>query len=317
MNTPAGGGAPRTGTSQKTIAIVVCVIVVIAMVGIAFTVMVLTKSGSPSATVRDYLDSVESGDKGRSYDTTIWKLNESLYSDWTDMIDIGEVDYHFEINSLTEIHQKDMTVQEKHVMNETAQTIEKLLGVVVQDYCIIKFNMTVTWTDQGVPQPQTENSTGHFLLVKVDGSWLIVLMLDQLEDLLGYHPPLTPIATLSRSIFTNGVRITIASITRTDVPWDDVGVDLSAPGYSVGWYPTDDLATGSAVTSNYSDLPLGPIDVCCWFTDLTGNGFVNSGDYFTLFTYGGAPTFSAAVTYSVDLVYEPNGSHMATMTFTG
>lgn len=314
MNTPMGGGTPQAGSSQKTIAIVIAVVVVIALIGIAVTVMVLTRSGSPGATAREYLDSATSGDKGRAYNTTIWKLNQSLYSDWADM-NFGEVDHQFEINSLIEIHQKDMTVQEKHVMNETAQKIEELFGVVVQDYCIVKINMTVTWTDQGVPQ--TDNSAGQLPLVKVDGSWLIVLMLDDLEDLLEYHPPLTPIATLWRSTITNGVMITIVSITRTDVPWDDVGVDLSAPGYSVGWYPTDDLATGSAVASNYSDLPLGPIDVCCWFTDLAGNGFVNSGDYFTLFTYGGAPTFSAAVTYSVELVYEPNGSHMATMTFTG
>ncbi len=315
MNTPMGGGTPQAGSSQKTIAIVIAVVVVIALIGIAVTMMVLTKGGSPSATVRDYLDSVESGDKGRSYDTTIWRLNESLYSDWTDMMDVGEADYHFEINSLTEIHQKDMTVQEKHVMNDTAQTIETLLGVVVQDYCIIKLNLTVTWTDQGAPQ--TENSTWQFPLVKVDGSWLIVLMLDDLEDVLGYHPPSTPEASLSRSAVTNGVKITIVSITRTDVPWDDVGVDLSVPGNSVGWYPTDDLATGSAVTANYSDLPLGPINVCCLFTDLTGNGYINGGDFFTLFTYGGVPTFSAAVTYSLDLVYEPNGSHMSSMTFTG
>ncbi len=315
MNTPAGGGAPRIGTGQKTIAIIVAVIVVIALVGIAFMVMFLTKSGNPTATVRDYLDSAESGDRGRAFNTTIWKLNQSLYSDWVDIINIGEVDYHFEINSLTEIHQKDMSVQEKHVMNETANAIEKIYGVVVQDYCIIKFNITATWTDHGVPK--TENSTGQFPLVKVGGAWLIVLMLDDLEDRVGYHPPVTPTATLSRSPISNGVMITIASVSRTDVPWDDIGVELSAPGGSVGWYPSDDLATGSTVTANYTDSPLGPINVCCLFTDLTGNGYINGGDYFTLFTYGGAPTFSTEVTYSLDLVYEPNGSHMAFMTFTG
>ena len=136
-----------------------------------------------------------------------------------------------------------------------------------------------------------------------------------------YHEPapVTPTATYSKIRITNGIRVSIVSITRTDVPWDDVSVRLTDGASLAEWATyTADLDGGSAASHNYSAKELGALTVCCWVTDVSGNGFVNGADFFTLFTYGVAPAFSPAMTYGAVLVYDPTGETIgASVVFTG
>jgi hypothetical protein len=128
----------------------------------------------------------------------------------------------------------------------------------------------------------------------------------------------TPVAALARNTITNGVKFTIVSITRTDMPWDDVRIQLSDGTNIAEWSPTRALQT-STVGHNYStSTALTGLTVCLWIYDLSGNGFVNGADYFTLFTYGGATGFAYDTVYSAVLLYEPSGERIGqAITFTG
>ena len=126
----------------------------------------------------------------------------------------------------------------------------------------------------------------------------------------------TPVAALARNTITNGVEFTIAAITKTDVPWDDVKIQVSDGTNSAQWSPTKAFQS-TTVGHNYSaSAALTGLTVCLWIYDVSGNGFVSGTDYFTLTTSGG-PTFSSATTYTVTIVYAPTGSSMTSASFTG
>jgi flagellin-like protein len=129
----------------------------------------------------------------------------------------------------------------------------------------------------------------------------------------------TPAATYSKATYTNGQRINIVSITKTDVPWDDVKVQLSDGTNFAEWDTvTTDLDGGSAVSKNYTTKALGTLTICLIVTDVGGNGFVSGTDYFVVYTYGGASTFAAGTQYSAALVYTVTSEKMGTgITFTG
>ena len=129
----------------------------------------------------------------------------------------------------------------------------------------------------------------------------------------------TPTATYTRSLILNGQRISVVSITETDVGWDDVKVQLTDGTSFAKWLPTSaNLDGGSALSCNLSSNVLGSLTVCCVVFDVSGNGCVNQGDYFTLFTFSGATAFSSSTTYTAVLVYEPTGEKIGTgVSFTG
>jgi hypothetical protein len=128
----------------------------------------------------------------------------------------------------------------------------------------------------------------------------------------------TPAATYQKATITNGQKITIVSITKTDVPWDDVKIQVSDGTNIAEWIPAEALQT-STVGHNYSEsIALTGLTVCLWIYDVSGNGFVNGADYFTLFTYGGATSFASSTAYSAVLLYEPTGERVGQpITFTG
>jgi FlaG/FlaF family flagellin (archaellin) len=128
----------------------------------------------------------------------------------------------------------------------------------------------------------------------------------------------TPGAAYQKNTIANGQKITIVSITKTDVPWDDVKIQVSDGTNIAQWSPTK--AALSTVTGvNYSTATtLTGLTVCVWIYDVSGNGFVSGTDYFTVFTYGGATGFSSATQYSAVLLYEPSGERIGqSITFTG
>jgi flagellin-like protein len=128
----------------------------------------------------------------------------------------------------------------------------------------------------------------------------------------------TPAATYQKNTIANGQKITIVSITKTDVPWDDVKIQVSDGTNIAQWSPTKAFQS-STVGHNYStQTTLTGLTVCVWITDVSGNGYVSGTDYFTVFTYGGATGFSSGTQYSAVLLYEPSGERCGqAITFTG
>lgn len=138
-------------------------------------------------------------------------------------------------------------------------------------------------------------------------------------------PTQTPTATYQKNTITNGQKITILSITKTDVPWDDVKIQIESSSLLVSdgtsiaeWSPTK-VFQSTVAGHNYStSTTLTGLTVCVWVYDVSGNGYVSGTDYFTVFTYGGATGFSSRTQYSAVLLYEPSGERCGqAITFTG
>jgi len=130
----------------------------------------------------------------------------------------------------------------------------------------------------------------------------------------------TPVATYSKAPIANGQQINIVSITKTDVSWDQIKVQLSDGTLFAEWETVKtDLDGGLAVTKNYSTKDtMTPLIICCHVTDVGGNGLVSGSDYFRVFTYGGATAFASGTTYTAVLIYTETSEKIGTgMTFTG
>jgi len=126
----------------------------------------------------------------------------------------------------------------------------------------------------------------------------------------------TPAATYQKNTITNGQKITIVSITKTDVPWDDVKIQVSDGTTILAWSPT------KAAQSTTTSIPLGAqtlstgLSVSVNLTDVSGNGFVSGTDYFTIQATTGA--FASGTQYTAVLLYEPSGERCGqSITFTG
>jgi len=128
----------------------------------------------------------------------------------------------------------------------------------------------------------------------------------------------TPAIIYQKSTIANGQKITIVAITKTDVPWDDVKIQVSDGTNIAEWSPTMAFQS-TTVGHNYStSTALTGLTVCLWIYDLSGNGYASGTDFFTIFTYGGATGFSSSTQYSAVLLYEPSGERCGQpITFTG
>ena len=127
----------------------------------------------------------------------------------------------------------------------------------------------------------------------------------------------TPTATYQKAsvTVTNGVQVNIVSITKTDVPWSDVKVQLTDGTNFAEWSPlTENLDGGSAISSNLTaTLPnLGTLSVYCNVFDVSGNGFVSGSDWIRINTETGQTGFSSATQYTLVLIYEDTGEKMGT-----
>jgi hypothetical protein len=128
---------------------------------------------------------------------------------------------------------------------------------------------------------------------------------------------MTPAVITSRVPVIGGWQINIVSVTKTDIPWDQINVQLNGGTDSVGWsIKTADLDGGFNITAPYAAKLLGTLSVTLTVTDNSGSGFVSGGDYFT---FTANPVFSSTMTYTVVLIYEPTGDQMSPggITFTG
>ena len=128
----------------------------------------------------------------------------------------------------------------------------------------------------------------------------------------------TPEAMYQKGAIANGQEITIVAITKTDVPWDDVNIQLSDGTNIAEWSPSMALQSTTAGHNYSASSTLTGLTVCLWLTDVSGNGYVSGSDYFTVFTYGGATGFSPDTLYSAVLIYKPAGERCGQpITFTG
>ena len=142
---------------------------------------------------------------------------------------------------------------------------------------------------------------------------------------LGFSGPsaMTPLAMYQETTITNGVKMTIVAISNSEISWSDVTVGLTTDGTeSVGWSPrARDLDNGSFASVNLTSTgatALWDIDMYCWVTAFSGDGYVGGQDYIEVFTAAGATTFSSATTYALVLIYEPTVELIGTgVTFTG
>lgn len=115
----------------------------------------------------------------------------------------------------------------------------------------------------------------------------------------------TPAAVYNKTSATGGgAKILIVSITRNDVSWDDVKVQLQAPGGGFSTWTTvaADLDGGVAITKDYGVQGGYSLNV----TDLAGNGIVSGSDFLTITGTFATGTFVAA------LIYVPTGEMVGT-----
>ncbi len=122
----------------------------------------------------------------------------------------------------------------------------------------------------------------------------------------GTNPNATPAATYSKASATGGAKINIVSITRNDVSWDDVKVQLSKGGDFAEWSPVAlPLNTGSAVTVAQGVGAGALSGFSLNVTDLGGNGVVSGSDYLTIIgTFAGS--------YTCALIFVPSGEMIGT-----
>ena len=114
-----------------------------------------------------------------------------------------------------------------------------------------------------------------------------------------------------------GVRYEFVAISKT-TSWDDISIQLSDGTYNIAWHPvkTDLSSALGTITKAYASQTFGTLTVWGNLTDLTGNGNVNGGDYFT-FTTGSAATFGTSTTYTINIIYDPTSEKIFDTTFTG
>ena len=107
----------------------------------------------------------------------------------------------------------------------------------------------------------------------------------------------------SRTLIPGGLKITFAPFSKKTV-WGDVAILLTDGRFSLEWKPlTTDLNNGTAAKWVGAAQMLGSLNVFLNVTDLTGNGYIDQGDYFTLTVGGGV--FSTTTTYTITLMDIP------------
>lgn len=124
----------------------------------------------------------------------------------------------------------------------------------------------------------------------------------------------TPTAILLKDPIVGGVKFTIGPTT-SEVAWTELSILVDTLEVAVAWAPsTSDLTGDIGTTAVYGPDALGALSVTLTVTDLSGDGRVDRGDYFTLTA---SPNFSDSEEYSLAMIYEPADSVFAQSTFSG
>ena len=126
-----------------------------------------------------------------------------------------------------------------------------------------------------------------------------------------------PVATVTKDAFGTGVKFTFTPVSR-DTVCGDVSIVLADGTNTISFenISTESMASGGGtVTKSFGSRALGTIDIFLNITDLTGNGYVNGGDYFTFLTSGG--NFSNTVTYTLYVMHNPTAAVICSQNFQG
>lgn len=296
--------------SSILIAFAVVFIILVAQIAILIMNKGTVGQGAPDDAFRELVSAMNDGDLQRVYGVSIYSLNMS-YDEYQNAFGAQEPgsDFAISIRTINVVAKDEMDQDQTSQIDELMPTLKEIVGGDVSDYCMIEFSLKVTTTKNG--ESQTDVESGSLVGVLVDSKWYLLFPFDE-------NQTSTPAVSLSKTSVTEGVKISVMSISSSDVSWGDVRITINDGGNFATWNPSAaDLGGGIAKTFNYSNQPLGSIWVCCQVTDLAGNGIINNGDYIVLTSYMNSMTFSTSTTYTVTLVYDPTAEQMAMIPFTG
>ena len=142
---------------------------------------------------------------------------------------------------------------------------------------------------------------------------------------IGFQGSMQPNLQVTNESIPHGQKISVVSITQNmlgstvmgSLQWTDMSIVLTDGNSSVRWQPnTVTLTAGNLDRQDFPPANLGALTVLCNVTDLVGNGYVNTGDFFTLVSSGGS-IFSSHMTYSLYIIYDPGSSLLAEVDFQG
>lgn len=124
----------------------------------------------------------------------------------------------------------------------------------------------------------------------------------------------TPTVALVRYNIGDDVKYMLTSPS-SEMPWSDLSILLSDGTTTVSWSPVSSDMTGVVgETEEYAEKSLTSISVSLTITDLAGDGEVGMGDSILL---SPVPSFNAAASYTLTLIWEPTGERVWTGTFSG
>ncbi len=145
---------------------------------------------------------------------------------------------------------------------------------------------------------------------------LVAVLFVSVSGLLSNPGDLPPIAEITMSNIENGYKVTFSPFSK-DTVWSDIAV-LISDGKTIASFSnmsTSDMHAGSLVTRSLGYRTLGNMSVFMNVTDLSGNGHLSVGDYFTITTSGGV--FQTDVEYEIMLMYKPGGALITSRSFWG
>ena len=186
--------------------------------------------------------------------------------------------------------------------------------------CGFSFDQRATMPERDYATPGNGGRSRTTIVIAIVAvSVVIIVLMSVLYVMISGFPVTdgrTPAATYSMTPVDGGWRIQVLSITKTDVPWDDVLVQVSDGSNIVDWSPKKaDLDDGYMESATYTPKDMGSLTVALNVTDLSGNGYVGGSDSFTVTA---SPSFSPGTQYTAVLIYELTGGTMGIgVTFSG
>ncbi len=129
-------------------------------------------------------------------------------------------------------------------------------------------------------------------------------------------PPGTPSATLDKESISGGALLTLVAITRQDILWEDVQIQISDGLNTVGWSPHAPECVLDSGTSKYvgEHIVLGAVEVWLDITDYAAVSYLGVGDYFTI-ARASAYQWDTTSMYTVNLMYEPTRERACSVSF--